>query len=97
MDVDGQTLDVTGGTSAAAPLWAALIARLNEALATRLGYLNPVLYQKLPSGVLNDITRGNIGAFQASAGWDPSTGLGSPDGEKLLAALRPGAQVATAT
>jgi kumamolisin len=97
IDVDGQHLDITGGTSAAAPLWAALICRLNQALGTRLGYINPLLYGALASGVLRDITQGNIGGYRAAAGWDPSSGLGAPDGEKLLAALKPGTQVASAT
>ena len=97
IDADGQNLDTTGGTSASAPLWAALIARLNEALGVRLGYINPLLYQQLPAGVLNDITKGNIGAYSATAGWDPSSGLGSPDGERLLTFLNKGRLTATAT
>jgi len=87
MHVDGTQLEVIGGTSAAAPLWAALIARLNQGLGARCGYLNPVLYAKCASGVLRDITIGNNGAYSAAPGWDPCTGLGTPDGQRLLHAL----------
>ena len=77
---------VIGGTSAVSPLWAGLTARLNQALGTRLGFLNPRLYA-LRSG-LHDVTSGTNGAYSAGPGWDPCTGLGSPDGEALLAALK---------
>ncbi len=83
--VDGQDT-VVGGTSAVAPLWAGLIARINGAGTgagkAALGYLNPRLYSSHPS-VCRDILTGNNGAFQASQGWDACTGLGSPDGKKL--------------
>jgi kumamolisin len=84
--IDGK-IEPIGGTSAAAPLWAALIARLNQGLKARCGFLNEVLYTKLANNVLNDITSGNNGAYAARPGWDACTGLGSPDGEKLLQAL----------
>jgi kumamolisin len=79
-----------GGTSATAPLWAALIARLNQGLGARVGFLNQLLYTQFAQGVLFDVTSGDNGAFQAGPGWDPCTGLGSPDGRKLLAALQGG-------
>jgi kumamolisin len=75
---------VIGGTSAVAPLWAALIARINQAAGKPAGFLNPQLY-KHPK-TLRDITQGNNGDFNAVAGWDACTGLGSPDG-KLLAGI----------
>jgi kumamolisin len=78
--IDG-TDTVIGGTSAVAPLWAALIARLNQASGKPVGYLNPSLYQH--PGALRDITRGNNGDFDAAAGWDACTGLGSPNGAAL--------------
>jgi kumamolisin len=87
MHVDGQNLERIGGTSAAAPLWAALIARLNQGLQARCGFLNPLLYTRFATGVLRDITVGNNGAYSARAGWDACTGLGSPNGQKLLTAL----------
>jgi kumamolisin len=83
--VDGQEA-VFGGTSAVAPLWSALIARLNQQLSKPVGYLNPLLYRPLP-GACHDITSGSNGAYQARAGWDACTGWGSPDGTKLLTAL----------
>jgi kumamolisin len=85
--IDGKKLDPIGGTSASTPLWAGLIARLNEGLKARCGFLNPLLYTRFSSGVLRDITQGNNGAYAAGPGWDACTGLGSPDGEKLLNAL----------
>ena len=85
--VDGQQA-VIGGTSAVAPLWAGLIARLNQKLGNSVGYLNPLLYSQLQSD-LHDITQGNIGAYSAAKGWDPCTGWGSPDGGKLVSSLVP--------
>jgi kumamolisin len=70
-----------------APLWAGLIARMNQALGSPVGYLNPIFYSG-PNSDFHDITQGNNGSFKATKGWDPCTGLGSPDGQKLLAALR---------
>ncbi|HEX6717274.1 MAG TPA: S53 family peptidase [Pyrinomonadaceae bacterium] len=84
-----------GGTSAVAPLWAALVARLNEALGMRVGFLTPLLYRlKTNSAVaIFDITHGYNGssrtrAYHARPGWDACTGLGSPNGEALLQWLR---------
>ncbi len=78
--IDGRTT-VIGGTSAVAPLWAALIARLNERQGHPSGYLHPLLYRN--PGQFRDITRGNNGSFAAAPGWDACTGLGSPDGSAL--------------
>jgi len=85
--IDGQHTH-GGGTSAAAPLWAGLIARINESLDKPVGYLNPLIYA-LPanSGIFRDITKGSNGAYRAGRGWDACTGLGSPHGSKLLEAL----------
>jgi kumamolisin len=49
--------------------------------------MNPLLYTRFSSGVLRDIIKGNNGAYRAGKGWDACTGLGSPDGQKLLNAL----------
>jgi kumamolisin len=80
-----------GGTSAAAPLWAALICRLSQALGSPLGLLGPALYAAAAPGApapgLKDITEGDNGAYRAAAGWDPCTGLGTPQGAELLAHL----------
>jgi kumamolisin len=82
--IDGSDT-VLGGTSAVAPLWAALIARLNTLSSKPLGLINPLLYAN-PSA-LRDITSGTNGAYTARAGWDPCTGLGTPNGTKLEALL----------
>ena len=85
--VDGQDM-VIGGTSAVAPLWAGLIALINQKLGTPAGFLNPLLYGSLSGkNLFNDVTSGNNGAYSAGPGWDACTGWGSPDGSKLLAAL----------
>jgi kumamolisin len=82
---DGQE-GVTGGTSAVAPLWAGLIALLNQQLGRHLGFVNPLLYQK-GSAAFHDIMKGGNGHYEAGAGWDACTGLGSPDGSALAKAL----------
>lgn len=82
--VDG-TQTVVGGTSAVAPLWAGLIARINAANGQPAGFINPKLYKA--QRVCNDITQGNNGSFEAAPGWDACTGLGSPNGQKIAAAL----------
>lgn len=82
--IDG-TNTVIGGTSAVAPLWAALLARINQVSGKPAGYLNPRLYQNPKA--LRDITRGNNGDFDAAVGWDACTGLGSPNGAALTGVL----------
>jgi kumamolisin len=84
--VDGQNT-VIGGTSAVAPLWAGLVALLNQSLGKTVGFLNPWLYANATTGDLHDITSGNNGAYQARVGWDACTGLGSADGAKIQQAL----------
>ncbi len=94
--VDGEN-SVFGGTSAVAPLWAALVARINQKMGKPAGFLNPLIYnQALEATGFHDITEGNNGSFSAGPGWDPCTGLGSPDGVPLEAALTgtPAAQAA---
>jgi kumamolisin len=81
--VDGSEM-VIGGTSAVAPLYAGLIALINAKLGRAAGFVNPRLYQH---GALRDIVEGNNGAYHAGVGWDACTGLGSPDGARVLAAL----------
>lgn len=76
---------VYGGTSAVAPLWAALVARMAQTLGEPLGLLQPKLYS-ITSG-FRDITVGNNGGFSAEKGWDACTGLGTPHGIALLKAL----------
>ncbi|WAH36777.1 S53 family peptidase [Alicyclobacillus dauci] len=91
--VDGQQFAI-GGTSAVAPLWAGLLAIANHTLGHPVGYVNPLLYS-IPSqdGAFRDITSGNNDIngsnqlYQAGPGWDACTGLGSPNGSKLIDAL----------
>jgi kumamolisin len=88
--VDGRNL-VIGGTSAVAPLWAGLIALMNQKLGHAVGYLNPLLYGSLAGkGLFRDIVSGNNGSYAARKGWDACTGWGSPIGSKLLQALEGG-------
>jgi kumamolisin len=93
--IDGQMTTV-GGTSASAPLWASLIARINALNNARTGNFNALLYGSIgPAGALRDITAGNNdceglldGQFAAGPGWDACTGWGVPDGQKLMQALQ---------
>ena len=88
--VDGQST-VVGGTSAVAPLWAALVCRLAQATGRPFGLIQPLLYPGASAGTtaagFRDITSGNNGAYAAGPGWDACTGLGSPEGTALLARL----------
>jgi kumamolisin len=83
--VDGKS-EVIGGTSAVAPLWAGLIALCNQQLGQSLGDAHAALYQ-IGERAFRDITQGNNGTYRAAAGWDACSGLGSPSGAALLAAL----------
>jgi kumamolisin len=95
----GQQQPPEGGTSAVAPLWAALIARINQKLGGRVGFINPQLYALAAnSGAFHDIVDGdnkctlqdfnNVG-YSAGPGWDACSGLGSPDGAALSRLLKP--------
>ncbi|MBV9232543.1 MAG: S8/S53 family peptidase [Candidatus Eremiobacteraeota bacterium] len=90
IQVDGSAL-VAGGTSAVAPLWAALIALMNQKRGSNVGFVNPKLYAL--QGAANnpapfhDITSGTNGAYAAAPGWDPCTGLGTPEGSRLVQSL----------
>jgi kumamolisin len=91
---------LNGGTSAAAPVWASLIARIaGRAHATRPAFLTPLLYQPgrdrrvRGRSAFDDIRKGNNASpqpgrgYRARAGFDAVSGWGVPDGEKLLASL----------
>ena len=88
----GGQAQVVGGTSAVAPLWSALVARLAQATGQQFGLLQPLLYAGVTPGVdvsgFRDITSGNNGAYTAGPGWDACTGLGVPDGTALLTGLQ---------
>jgi kumamolisin len=80
---------VEGGTSAVAPLWAGLIALVNEGKGRTIGFANPALYgaaQAFNDVILGDNKADGIG-YAATSGWDPCTGLGSPRGQRLYELL----------
>jgi subtilase family serine protease len=89
--------NLTGGTSASAPLWAAFMAIANQMAGYPLGFINSALYKLAVSNVyaqdFHDITIGNnsvdrdgvqVPGYPAVPGWDPVTGLGTPVLDKLL-------------
>jgi hypothetical protein len=89
---------IFGGTSAAAPTWAALAALANASVACTgksVGFANPALYQAAATDYatyFNDVTSGNnafggLSGYPARAGYDMASGLGSPKGAPLAAAL----------
>ena len=88
--VDGEET-VTGGTSAAAPLWVGFIVALNAQRRQTVGYLNPLLYEN--RGWFRQITSGNNKLFGVgyvagpNPGWNACAGLGVPIGLSILAAL----------
>ena len=95
IDVAGQG-QLVSGTSASSPTFASVTALLNDELLNQgkspLGFLNPLIYSSAASA-LNDVTTGsnpgcNTNGFPAAAGWDPVTGLGTPNFAKLLTAVR---------
>jgi len=89
-----------GGTSAAAPFWAAIVALADQYAGRHLGFINPAIYAIARSSqyhrAFHDITTGNnsitvgkvkVKGFSASRGWDPVTGWGSPDAQVLIPLL----------
>jgi kumamolisin len=89
-----------GGTSAAAPVWSALLTLADASRACAgnpIGFANPALYRAAGSGYAgdfndvlsgnNDFTSANGGRFAAGPGYDEASGLGSPNGGPLAAAL----------
>jgi kumamolisin len=88
---------VSGGTSAATPLWAALIVLVNQAKGRNVGFINQTLYQSAANGgnVTTPITVGNNSIANTLAGysatphnkWNACTGLGVPNGSAILAAF----------
>jgi kumamolisin len=94
----GQSVGPTGGTSAVAPLYAGLIARINGVIGSPVGFINPQIYANAAT-VCRDVTS-NPGAadnsfdgvtgYPVTAGWDACTGLGSLIGTQLLQVLQNG-------
>lgn len=87
--VDGQS-DVIGGTSAVAPLYAAMSAVLRQAYGRPWDWLNTLLTNPT---IAYDVTVGDNGAYKAGPGRDMTTGFGVVDMDKLLAVLQSGTQV----
>ncbi|MGZ3506724.1 MAG: hypothetical protein ACXVAW_19555, partial [Vulcanimicrobiaceae bacterium] len=85
--MDGMELAM-GGTSAIAPMWSALTARINQRLGVSVGFFSPFLYQRSGEQLFGDVISGSNGRFQAGAGWNPCTGLGVPIGTAIEKALR---------
>ncbi len=85
--MDGTELAM-GGTSAIAPMWSALTARIAQRLGVPIGFFAPLLYQRSGDAVFGDVLEGNNGRFNAAAGWNPCTGLGVPIGVEIENALR---------
>jgi subtilase family serine protease len=100
---DGPGQDIffsASGTSAAGPLWSALIALADQYAGHHLGFVNAAIYRIGGSAgyhqAFHDITTGNntetfprqrITGYPASSGWDPVTGWGSPDAQALIPLL----------
>jgi kumamolisin len=93
--INGSTPQPVGGTSAVAPLYAGLMARINANLGHSVGFLNPILYS-LSASAFRDIvgapgpannTFGHVKGYPAGTGWDACTGLGSVLGQALQTAL----------
>jgi subtilase family serine protease len=93
-------IGAAGGTSAAAPLWAGLIAVADQYAGHDLGFVNPALYciGRSPAyhQAFHDVTTGNstvmvapypVPGYQAGPGWDPVTGLGTPDAQAMVPLL----------
>jgi subtilase family serine protease len=94
MYIEGQWT-LAGGTSASTPVWAGLAAIANQMAGHPLGFINPALYKIAASSNYHqdfyDITVGNntntttnVKGYDATSGWDPITGLGSPNAAHLL-------------
>jgi subtilase family serine protease len=98
----GGILTGATGTSAAAPLWAGLVALTGQFAGHPVGFVNPAIYQIAASSAyhaaFHDVTTGNntfeleqppttVRGYQATPGWDPVTGWGSPNAQVLVPLL----------
>ena len=96
----GVVLIGAGGTSAAAPFWAGLIALADQEAGHTLGFVNPAIYRIARSPryhqAFHDVTTGNntvalkgitVTGYRAGSGWDPVTGWGTPDAQVLVPLL----------
>ncbi|UEP29414.1 MULTISPECIES: protease pro-enzyme activation domain-containing protein [unclassified Burkholderia] len=88
--VVGGQLEIIGGTSLSAPLFAATWARmLSGGCAASLGFAAPTLYsaQATSPSIFRDVTNGSNGAYSAGSGWDFVTGWGTPNVSALHSAI----------
>jgi kumamolisin len=76
-----------GGTSAVAPMWAALAARLNQRIGHSIGFFAPLLYGTAADSIFRDVTVGGNDRYHCTAGWNPCAGLGVPIGSAIERAL----------
>ncbi|KAG8221246.1 peptidase S8/S53 domain-containing protein [Butyriboletus roseoflavus] len=92
--IKGQLYNVSG-TSCSSPVSGAIFTMINDARIaagkSTIGFINPTIYSSAFAGAFNDITNGSnpgcgTSGFNATTGWDPVTGLGTPNFPKLLAA-----------
>ncbi|HZU14461.1 MAG TPA: protease pro-enzyme activation domain-containing protein [Chloroflexota bacterium] len=99
-----------GGTSLASPLWAGMLADINQYLSAQgkpaAGFIDPTLYRLAnasePYAEYHDVTSGTNGSYNAGTGWDAVTGWGSDDAYNLARDMAGGSTstptpVATAT
>lgn len=84
---------VAGGTSAVAPLYAGLMMRINGALGSPVGYLNPFLYKNADKGIFRDILLGDNNGYKTGPGWDATTGWGTIVGDKMQEVLKKQRQI----
>ncbi|KAH8082440.1 subtilisin-like protein [Cristinia sonorae] len=90
--IDGE-FELVFGTSASSPVVGSLITLINDARIAAgkgpVGFINPAIYSSAFAGAFNDITTGGnqgcgTAGFTSTTGWDPVTGVGTPNFEKLL-------------
>jgi kumamolisin len=95
--LQGDSVGPVGGTSVVSPLYAGLVARINQLLGENVGFLNPTLY-KYGSTICRDVTGAagpvnnsynQVTGYPAGVGWDACTGWGSIDGKALLSVCAP--------
>ncbi|KAG6837110.1 hypothetical protein H0H93_014714 [Arthromyces matolae] len=99
VNVDNGSFTLSSGTSGSVPSVAAIITLVNDARLAAgkkpVGFINPTIYSPAFSSAFNDITNGTSqgcrglqgeqgGGFKADKGWDPASGLGSPNLGKLI-------------
>ncbi|KZT32007.1 subtilisin-like protein, partial [Sistotremastrum suecicum HHB10207 ss-3] len=93
--IDGE-FSLVFGTSASSPVVASMVTLINDARIAAgkgpVGFINPSIYSSAFAGAFNDITHGGnqgcgTAGFTAVTGWDPVTGLGTPNFPNLLSAF----------